>query len=108
MITERELDEAIAECLGQRKATAKTCIQLASFLDLKERLYGGTAPRRPDRKQSYAYASVDMMGSKSEFAEAVDGLPVDQAMHIVDEMMQTVKVMQPSLYDAYIRKLRQL
>ena len=34
MITEEELQEAIAECQGQRNPNANTCLKLASYLTI--------------------------------------------------------------------------
>ena len=39
MITEKDLQEAIAECQGERSPNASTCIKLAAFYTIKEHLY---------------------------------------------------------------------
>lgn len=40
MITERDLDEAIAECQGQPHPNSNTCIKLAAFLTIKNFMFG--------------------------------------------------------------------
>ena len=40
MITEKDLQEAIAECQGQRNPNASTCIKLAAFLTIQKELFG--------------------------------------------------------------------
>ena len=40
MITEKDLQEAIAECIGQRNPNANTAIKLAAFYTIKRELYG--------------------------------------------------------------------
>ncbi len=39
MITEHDLQEAIAECQGKRNPDANTCIKLAAFYTIKEHLF---------------------------------------------------------------------
>ena len=39
MITEKDLQEAIAECKGKRNPDSSTCIKLAAFLIIQEHLY---------------------------------------------------------------------
>ena len=39
MITENDLQEAIAECEGVRNPTANTCLKLAAFYTIKDKLY---------------------------------------------------------------------
>ena len=40
MITEKDLQEAIAECQGQRNPTTSTCIKLAAFYTIRRELFG--------------------------------------------------------------------
>ena len=39
MITEQDLQEAIAECQGERHPNANTCMKLAAFYTIKNELY---------------------------------------------------------------------
>lgn len=39
MITEHDLQEAIAECQGERNPNAQTCIKLAAFYTIRDHLY---------------------------------------------------------------------
>lgn len=43
---------------------------------------------------------------ESEFAQEVYGQRVDQVMPIVEELMQTVDVLYPRLYDSVMRRIR--
>lgn len=110
MITEHDLNAAIAECIGQREPNANTCIKLAAFYTIKHELF-------PDAEQdapvySYAPAPVETttahINSDSEFAQAVEGLPLDDVWGIVDELVETVKVLQPRVYAAVLRKIEAL
>ena len=110
MITEHDLQEAIAECEGQRNPTANTCIKLAAFYTIKQHLF-------PDEKPSYSFADSplpmksenvsDLVNyeSDSEFAQAIYGLPNDIAWSIMDELMSTLAVINPKLYNSTMRKV---
>lgn len=113
MITEHDLQEAIAECEGQRNPTANTCIKLAAFYTIKQHLF-------PDEKPAYSFAPAtinaksediekpsDLVNyeSDSEFAQAIYGLPNDVAWSIMDELMSTLAVINPKLYNSIMRKV---
>jgi len=106
VITEFDLQEAIAECQGERNPNANTCIKLAAFLTIQKALYG------KEEKADYPLYSYDpapqTVGyvSKTEFAQAIEGRKIDDIMPILDELMTTVQVVQPRLYDAVMRKIR--
>lgn len=105
MITERDLEEAIAECQGQRNPNANTCIKLAAFYTIRQHLF--PAERiDPEPAPSYSYASVVInYDGDSEFAEAINGLDTQKVLAIIEEAMEAVSVLQPRLYDSIIRKL---
>ena len=42
MITEKDLQEAIAECQGERNPNANTCIKLAAFYTIRNELFGNS------------------------------------------------------------------
>ncbi|MCR5092746.1 MAG: hypothetical protein K6B72_02105 [Lachnospiraceae bacterium] len=106
MITERDLEEAIAECKGKRNPDSSTCIKLAAFYTIKEHLYPGTP-------QNFTYAAppietdysvVDFPG-ESELARAVDGRRQKEVWPVFDELMATLEAINPRLHDAVMRKL---
>ena len=107
MITEHDLDEAIAECKGKRKPDANDCIKLAAFYTIKSHLYPTAAA------QSFAYATpptqkddslIDFPG-ESEFAGVIDGRKQSDVWPVMDELMTTLSAINPRLYDAVMRKL---
>lgn len=111
MIYERDLDEAIAECLGERNPTSSTCIKLASFYALKNQMF-------PDRTeepatQSYSYAPppqeesiVRVDGIDTDFARLIDGRKQADVWPLIDELVSTIQILQPRLYDAVIKRLQ--
>lgn len=114
MIREEELHEAIAECLGKRNPDANTCIKLASYYTILEQLYPNDRavqefqpmPVIPARSFAADPESIQYEGD-SEFARAVRERSVSHIMPIIDEMMQTIQVLQPRLYDAVMRRIKE-
>lgn len=105
MITEHDLDTAIAECQGKRNPDAKTCMMLAAFYTIRREMFG---EEKEAGQYSYAPApnrNIIEIDSGSEFARVVDGKEQDEVMPIIDELMETLHVIQPRLYSAVINKL---
>ena len=107
MITEQDLQEAIAECLGQRNPNASTCLKLAAFYTIKNEMFGKKSEPTPAYSYSgpVAEATVDYDGD-SEFAGLIDGKNAYNMWSIMDELMNTLSVVEPKLYQAVLRKLK--
>lgn len=103
MITKKDLDSAIAECQGKRNPDASTCIKLAAFYTIKREMFGEeTLPA-----YSYAPASdpVIVCDEDTEFARAIDGRRQDEILPVINELLVTLSVIQPRLYNAVMDKL---
>lgn len=112
MITEQDLKAAIAECQGKRNPDASTCIKLAAFYTIQNHLF----PETPEKsgygtQDGYSYApaqearqTLDVDG-KSEFTEAVNGRRLEEVWPIIDELMLTLQVIQPRLYNAVMARV---
>ena len=108
MITEQDLRQAIAECQGIRDPNANTCVKLAAFyliLDhIKEQEQEQEAP-------TYSYASPPTQRvavsneNKSEFAAKIQGMRYEDVIAVMDELMSTISILNPALYNGVIRKL---
>lgn len=104
MITEKDLQEAIAECQGTRNPNANTCIKLASYYTILDHMKEEPLP-------AYSYASekeetnVDYY-SDTEFSRIVSVMGANEVMEIMDELMTTLQVVNPRLYASVIRKLK--
>lgn len=105
MIYEKDLDEAIAECQGKRNPDASTCIKLAAFYAIKRELYGRPAEYQPSYSYAPAPSSKIEINSESEFSKLIDGKSQQDIWPILDELMDTLKVLMPRLYDGVMRKL---
>lgn len=118
MITEHDLQEAIAECEGQRNPSANTCMKLAAFYTIQDKMYPhpaktSAAPTAPE-PVIYSRASGPMPRgvvedtSDSEFGQVIVGMDMDTLIPIMDELMSTLKVVSPRLYAGVMRKLSDL
>lgn len=108
MITEQDLQEAIAECLGQRNPNANTCIKLAAYYTIQQNLFPGRDQQTPD--YSFKAAPAEQietvnLDSDSEFSRAVNDRDVNEVLPIWDELMTTLKIVNPRLYDGVMRKI---
>ena len=107
MITKHDLETAIAECQGKRNPDAKTCIMLAAFYTIQREMFG---EEKEAEQPSYSYAPAPVrntvgIDSESEFARAIEGKDMDDVLLIVDELMNTLQIIQPKLYNAVMMKL---
>jgi len=118
VITESDLQEAIAECEGTRNPNASTCIKLAAFYTIRKELYGEDPPQKVveniDRSfrgedlapmSSMSFATETDYDSGSEFSEAIKGKPLAECLAVIDEMMDVIQTLVPRLYNGVIRKL---
>ena len=115
MITEQDLQEAIAECLGQRDPNANTCIKLAAFYTIRKELFGEPEQPVADPTPTYSRAANPVQqiethvhfDSDTEFAQAINGMDSGHAWEIVDELVSTVRVINPRLYNGLMRKVEE-
>lgn len=111
LITEHDLQEAIAECQGQRNPNANTCIKLAAFLTLQKEMFGkGNAVLPEPSGYSFAQASDDTIGlyGESDFLKAIEGRNTQSVFLLMDELMDTMQVLQPRIYDSVMRKIQNI
>lgn len=109
MIKEQDLHEAIAECQGVRNPNASTCLKLASYYTILDHLNGKDPVDQ--NVPSYSFASEptqETYSSKSEFGSIVKEIDYMECMKVIDEAMETMRIMVPKLYDAIMRKLTAL
>jgi len=97
MITERDLKEAIAECEGARNPTPSTCVKLAAYYSLLDR-------KRPDVGYSGS-GPVFIPYSNSYFSQVVENVGIENAFPVIDELMETLYVINRPLYESVIAKI---
>ena len=115
MIYERDLDESIARYQGEVNPSIETCRKLAACLIVKKELFGKTEqlPVVAENATTYSYAaapaepvenSIDYY-SDTDFSRAIDGRDPADIWPIIDELVSTIQVIQPRLYDTFMRRL---
>lgn len=106
MITKQDLEQAIAECQGERSPNANTCIKLAAYLTIKQALFAEDTNVSTTPQYSFAGAGAEIGRiSDSEFGQAIEGRSVDEILPIIDELMSTLQVVNHRLYDAVMRRI---
>lgn len=99
MITERDLQEAIAECEGIRNPTSATCVKLAAYYSLLDR-------RKPQIETGYSGANqVSIPYSNSYFSQIVERVGIENAYPVIDELMETLYVVNRPLYESVMAKI---
>ena len=84
-------------------------IKLAACYALKHELFG-EPEQAPESGYSYAALPVDTadtihFDSGTDFSQAIDGKNPDDIWPVMDELMSTIKVLMPRLYDGVMRQL---
>ena len=117
MITEKEIEQAIKECLREPVTGTKRAV-LADLIIIQDYLFGETtqaqeAPQ-PHPMQSYSAPPVEQVetyiqtSGDSEFLKAVDGRKADKVWKLMDELVEAVKVLHPRMYTTFIDKVQDL
>ena len=111
MITEQDLQAAIAECEGIRNPNANTCLKLAAFYTIKDKLYPEEQNHFADAdKMVYSGATESekvkpMLESDTEFARVAENISTEHLFAVMDELMSTLLILNPRLYAGVMRKL---
>lgn len=110
MITEKDLQEAIAECEGQRNPTANTCIKLAAFYIIRKELLEKTADESSVVSGFSRSGGPDgsfkiRLESDSEFSKRINGKDANAVLPLMDELMTTLQATNPRLYNCVLKKL---
>lgn len=92
MITEKELQEAIAECLRQKNPNANTCLKLAAYYTILNNI-------APDT-EGYSFTG------ESEFLTLAAGNDHEYVMSVMDGLMSKLQAISPRLYDGTIKALK--
>ena len=117
MITEKELEQAIKECLREPVTGNKRAV-LADLIIIQDYLFGETtqaqeAPQ-PHPMQSYSAPPMEQVenyiqtNGDSEFLKAVDGRRADKVWKLIDELVEAVKILHPRMYTTFIDKVQDL
>ena len=97
MISRKEIEDAIVECESGAH-DFETCQKLATFYEMQDHLYG-----HPE----YAEDQIERVSyyGDTEFLKMVSGMDAEKVWAVLDELMETLKAINPRLYRAVLRRL---
>lgn len=106
MIKEQDLLEAIAECQGERNPNANTCIKLAAYYTILDHITKNNIDQTPSIQYSFSSQPNDVghIGD-SNFLIKIEGMDVEYVLQVMDELMTTLQVINPRLYESVMRKI---
>lgn len=103
MITLREVEDAICEMEAVPDANFETCRKLAVFYILRDYM-GGTLPFSGYSAADGPREKIERHG-ETEFLEIVAGRDPGGVWSVLDELMSTLQITNPRLYDGVMRRL---
>lgn len=102
MITEQDLRAAIAECEGIRNPNANTCVKLAAFYTILDKL---NRTDKPMISYSYDAGPENIPYSNSEFSKIVESVGMPKVFPVLDDLMEMLYVTNRPLYESVIAKI---
>ena len=118
MLTEREVLQAIDECMAEPMTGNKRSV-LADLFIIHDHLFGEPMkatepPQMPMPMQSYSAPPMEQVeiyvetSGDSEFLKAVDGRKAERVWKLMDELVEAVKILHPRMYTTFIDKVQDL
>lgn len=117
MITEKEVEQAIQECMRDPITGNKRAV-LADLIIIQDYLFGEPtraqeAPQ-PMPMQSYSAPPMEQVeiyvetNGDSEFLKVVNGRKAERVWKLIDELVEAVKILHPRMYTTFIDKVQDL
>lgn len=97
MLTRRELENAIRKC-EDSQTSYQNCEKLATFYVIYDHLYG-------DKTPNYTEEVIGSHG-ESDFLESINGKDASTVWAVMNELMDTLFVVNPRLYDNVMKKVK--
>ena len=118
MITEKEVAQAIQECMRDPITGNKRAV-LADLIIIQDYLFGEhtraqEVPQMPKPMQSYSAPPMEQVetivetNGDSEFLKAVDGRKAERVWPLINELVEAVKILHPRMYTTFIDKVQDL
>ena len=93
---EREISE-----LEARQPSYKACERLSWLYIVRDHLYAKIYPQE-------GQAGLKSSLSGSDFLDAANGKPYEDVMKVVDEHLETIKLLYPKTYDGLVQRVKEL
>ena len=113
MFTKAELIDAINE-LEEGKHSIQNCEKLAAIYTVLDHLYPKEQPQEYNLDRGYSRAAANVENVEqviddygdTEFLNVISGRNARDMWLLMDELMTTLMVVNPRLYDSVIRKIQ--
>lgn len=103
MLTRAELDDAI-HVLSDSKHSIQNCERLAAVYTVRDHMY----PQQPNIERGYSTKNdsekVGLYGA-SDFLMRISQIDTADAWMLMDELMETIKTINPRLYEGVMQKI---
>ena len=117
MITEKEVAQAIQECMRDPITGNKRAV-LADLIIIQDYLFGEPTRAQeipqPMPMQSYSAPPMEQVEiyveveGDSEFLKVVNGRKAERVWKLMDELVEAVKILHPRMYTTFIDKVQDL
>ena len=117
MITEKEVEQAIQECMRDPITGNKRAV-LADLIIIQDYLFGeptrAQESPQPMPMQSYSAPPMEQVeiyietNGDSEFLKAVNGRKAERVWPLINELVEAVKILHPRMYTTFIDKVQDL
>ena len=117
MITEKEVEQAIQECMRDPITGNKRAV-LADLIIIQDYLFGEPTRAQevpqPMSMQSYSAPPMEQVeiyvetNGDSEFLKAVNDKKADRAWRLMNELVEAVRILHPNMYTSFIDKVLDL
>ena len=117
MITEKEVAQAIEECMRDPITGNKRAV-LADLIIIQDYLFGEPTRAKevpqPMPMQSYSAPPMEQVeiyvetNGDSEFLKAVNDKKADRAWRLMNELVEAVRILHPNMYTSFIDKVLDL
>ena len=117
MITEKEVEQAIQECMRDPITGNKRAV-LADLIIIQDYLFGEPTRAQevpqPMPMQSYSAPPMEQVeiyvetNGDSEFLKVVNGRKAERVWTLINELVEAVKILHPRMYTTFIDKVQDL
>lgn len=108
MLDIREIDAAIAKFEARKNHDAAALAYLSYLYTIKDHISKDTAPYAAQEKAAEPERPKDDLADvdfDSDFADAIRGMTMPDVLRIVAEVVDTIHVVNPRLYDGLLRRI---
>lgn len=107
MICLDEINAAIKQ-LEDREASFTTCAKLADLYAVRDQIMRKERPQGRSYSQSAGETDAQPQKIKSEFLRAAMGKPLGDVFAIMDELMETIQIVNPKVYERVMQKIENI